>query len=348
MYQRLSISVSNDTIEAPTGYKYEFDDCHSYPLLIIDRGSYLGQSIIDTAITVSLDDLTEGIHNLQIGQFSSLSYDLFFTINRNHDYHRVTMADSKLIPGSRDYKIKRKGQILIQSDVWIGHSCHIKDGVIIHNGALIASNSNVVKDVPPYAIVGGNPARLLGYRFDNDIVKKLLMIKWWDWSNEKIIENNEWFNKDIEAFCNQFYDEALEEYLKLDKIDVPRLKSNYLFFADLLDPYKLWDKVIREFVNTFCEDSDSLLIVYIDEELASKNNKLVEDFNEYVVSILINKNAKCTVTLCVESKKNERAIFKSADYFITNRSYSTVRHSCYADENNVKIISGVDVPIFGG
>jgi serine acetyltransferase len=59
-------------------------------------------------------------------------------------------------------------------------------GVTIGDGAIIANNSHVVKNVEPYSLVGGNPAKLIKYRFDPEIIEKLLMIKWWDWDDEKI------------------------------------------------------------------------------------------------------------------------------------------------------------------
>lgn len=189
------------------------------------------------------------------------------------------MAVSKLIQGNWKCRIKRKGQILIQNDVWIGHSCHIRDGVAIHNGAVVASNSNVVKDVPPYAIVGGNPAQIIGYRFSQDIVRKLLAIKWWDWSNAKIIENNRWFNEDIDIFCEKFYDEALGKNKKLNEIEITRLENTYLFFADFNEPYCLWDKVLTEFIDTFYLCEQNLLILYIDEDFSKKNSSRIDEVN---------------------------------------------------------------------
>ena len=68
----------------------------------------------------------------------------------------------------------------IGNDVWIGHGVFIKDGINIGDGAIIAAGAVVVKDVPPYAIVGGVPAKIIKYRFDEETIKKLLELKWWD------------------------------------------------------------------------------------------------------------------------------------------------------------------------
>ncbi|MPM21061.1 hypothetical protein SDC9_67504 [bioreactor metagenome] len=104
--------------------------------------------------------------------------------------------------------------------------------------------------------------------------------------------------------------------------------------------------MINEFITKFKNDVEHQLIVYIDDEFANANPQLINTFNEYIDEKLIHENAVCSIVVCIDDKNNERAIFKSADYFITNRSMDTILRSCYADENNVRIISGVDKPIF--
>jgi len=81
---------------------------------------------------------------------------------------------------------KERIGIKIGNDVWIGHGVSIRDGVKIGNGAVIAAAAAVVKDVPDYAIVGGVPAKLIRYRFPDEIIAELLKIQWWNWSEEKL------------------------------------------------------------------------------------------------------------------------------------------------------------------
>lgn len=82
-----------------------------------------------------------------------------------------------------------KGNIKIGNDVWVGHNATIMSGVTIGDGAIIATNSTVVRDVAPYSIVGGNPAKLIKFRFPEATIEKLLELKWWDWDIEKITKN---------------------------------------------------------------------------------------------------------------------------------------------------------------
>jgi acetyltransferase-like isoleucine patch superfamily enzyme len=95
-----------------------------------------------------------------------------------------------------------KGDINIGNDVWIGDNVVIMSGITIGDGVVIANNSHVVKNVEPYSIVGGNPAKLIKYRFSKEQIEKLLHIKWWDWDNSKI-------NTYTPLLCNTNIDEFI-------------------------------------------------------------------------------------------------------------------------------------------
>jgi len=82
-----------------------------------------------------------------------------------------------------------KGDIIIGNDVWIGFDAVIMSGVKIGDGAVIGTRSVVTKDVPPYTIVGGVPAKVIRKRFSNDVITKLTTLKWWNWPDEKIKEH---------------------------------------------------------------------------------------------------------------------------------------------------------------
>ena len=90
----------------------------------------------------------------------------------------------------------------IGNDVWIGEAVFINDGVKIGTGAVIGAHSVVTKDIPPYAIVAGAPARVLRYRFDEETVKKLLECRWWDWPDEKLSKDADRFGA-VEQFLQE-------------------------------------------------------------------------------------------------------------------------------------------------
>lgn len=90
-------------------------------------------------------------------------------------------------------------QTFIANDVWIGANVIISGGIQIGTGAIVAAGSVVVKDIPPYAIVGGNPAKIIRYRFSEGQIKILLESEWWDWPIEKIRQHVDDFS-DIEKF----------------------------------------------------------------------------------------------------------------------------------------------------
>ncbi|MGJ3234356.1 CatB-related O-acetyltransferase [Marivirga sp.] len=86
-------------------------------------------------------------------------------------------------------KYPHKGDLVIGNDVWIGHNATIMAGVRIGDGAIIATNATVVKDVAPYSVVGGNPATEIKKRFPQDTIDKLLKLQWWNWDIKKITKN---------------------------------------------------------------------------------------------------------------------------------------------------------------
>lgn len=98
---------------------------------------------------------------------------------------------------------RREKKISVGNDVWIGHNVTIMGGVTIGNGAVIGSGSIVTKDIAPYAIAVGNPAKVIKYRFDKNSINSLEKIAWWDWSHETIKERINDFNS-IESFINKY------------------------------------------------------------------------------------------------------------------------------------------------
>jgi acetyltransferase-like isoleucine patch superfamily enzyme len=92
----------------------------------------------------------------------------------------------------------------IGNDVWIGHGAIITGGVTIGNGAVVSAGSVVYASIPSYAVVLGNPARIIKYRFSKSIREALERIKWWDWNKELINDRIEWFYQPIDKFVTEF------------------------------------------------------------------------------------------------------------------------------------------------
>ncbi|CAN0589497.1 unnamed protein product [Laminaria digitata] len=86
-------------------------------------------------------------------------------------------------------ELPNKGDTVVGNDVWMGYESLVMPGVKIGDGSIIASRSVVSSDVPPYAIVGGNPAKVIRYRFSESIIDALLEIGWWNWEVEKVTRN---------------------------------------------------------------------------------------------------------------------------------------------------------------
>lgn len=137
---------------------------------------------------------------LIIGRFCSIAAETRFIMNGgNHATDWFTTFPFPIFgegwevaqPESWPYR----GDTVVGHDVWIGYRATIMPGVQIGNGAIIATASVVTKDVPPFAIVGGNPAEVIRYRFDDETRRVLTEIAWWDWDADKITRN-------VRAICS--------------------------------------------------------------------------------------------------------------------------------------------------
>lgn len=142
-----------------------------------------------------------------IGNFCSIANDVFIFLAGNHNYKKLSTYPFNCFGWSNSEPClsKTNGSVIIGSDVWIGKSVTIMSGINIGDGSIIASNSVVTKDVEPYSIVGGNPAKHIRYRFNVEDINDLLSIKWWEWEDEKIKDNISLIDSDdISFFIKKF------------------------------------------------------------------------------------------------------------------------------------------------
>lgn len=143
----------------------------------------------------------------EVGNFCSIGSYLICGVGEHpndfvstHPAFFSTKKQCGITFSDKDYFDEQK-KVFIGHDVWIGARVFIKNGVKIGNGAIIAAGSVVVKDVPDYAIVGGVPAKIIRYRFSHEVIRKLLDIQWWNWSEEKLQKSQTYFvNKNIYSF----------------------------------------------------------------------------------------------------------------------------------------------------
>src|SRR5258708_15431344 len=151
-------------------------------------------------------------YKLIIGKFCSISENVVIFLDGNHRIDWVTSYPPKgfLIthgshlqyPGGHPAS---KGDVIIGNDVWLAYGATILSGVKINDGAVVAAGAVVSKDVPAYAVVAGNPAKVVKYRFSPETIEKLLKIQWWNWSKEKIEKNvNKLLSPNVEQFVNEF------------------------------------------------------------------------------------------------------------------------------------------------
>ena len=169
-----------------------------FPEYDIGRGSYGG----------SLEVHQYGSNStLKIGHYCSIAAEVQILLGGEHKFEFVSSYPFNVFqPRYADLETTRsKGDVVIGNDVWIGRSAMILSGVTIGHGAVIAANATVAKDIPPYAVVAGNPAKILKYRFSEDQIAALLEIAWWDWPEDLINERvPRLMDADVDGFISQF------------------------------------------------------------------------------------------------------------------------------------------------
>lgn len=166
----------------------------------IGRGTYFDDSV---QFLVFHDQ-----ERIEVGRYCSIAKDATIAAGGDHraDYPSTWPFDNFLrgLPNpTRTYRLTSSPTI-IGSDVWIGAGCHVAAGVKVGHGAVLGTRSVVFSEVPPYAIVIGNPARVVRYRFSRSCIASLLRIEWWSWPPETIRARLDWFYQPVEKFIREF------------------------------------------------------------------------------------------------------------------------------------------------
>ena len=329
-------------------------------ILTLGAGSYIS----DTAAEFDRQAEFGGYHpsHILIGRYCSLAGGMRLLMSFNHTYKGATSTFpfeeqprvQKLISKAAgnfapvEYPPtfrarENRYQLIIGHDVWIGYGTFFVGAVNVGNGAIIGANSVIAKDVPPYSIVVGNPARVIKYRFDEATIKKLLAVKWWNWSFEKILANCKYM-KDAEKFLDVHYSPELEN---IPRDELGQLVENfraqgfdvYNFVADFRASQPLWLRVIAGFCQSNFENAK--LIIWLDE------NSTEADFNTLNEAVNLFGNDAGKNILVVDGRISPHALI-SATHFITTREMSTLECLDWLWNTDVKIVSALDEGFFDG
>lgn len=308
-------------------------------VLTVGAGTYIGNAELRTFAE------NQNSPHILTGRFCSLADKIYFAIGGNHNYESVST-----FPFDVPYVIKRvfksaaalpynrpnRYQIILGHDVWIGREVTIMGGVKIGNGALIGANTVVGKDIPPYAIAVGNPARVIKYRFDEETIKKLLAVKWWNWDLEKVADNIPLMN-DVGKFLAAHY--SPEEFPK----DEFTQKLNnfegghcvYQFIPDFEAQSPLWLKVVQDFSKANLETA--ALVIWLGKDATEENSQALTEAIGDSKNILVFKH----------DKNFSPAALRKATHFIATREMTTLEALDYLWTTDVKIVSALDNNIFG-
>tara|TARA_R110000851_G_scaffold233882_1_gene386380 strand:+ start:942 stop:1487 length:546 start_codon:yes stop_codon:yes gene_type:complete len=170
-----------------------------------DRGTYFDRNVN----IISWSDQ----YHVHLGKYNSIGRDCNFFLHANHRADWVSTSSQLWGPVTPEIAQTHmdmghptcKGDINVGNDVWIGAMSTIMSGITIGDGAIVGAGSTATKDVPPFAIVAGNPGKIVKYRFTEEQIEKLLQISWWNWEENKIKENAmSMWSPNIDDFINKF------------------------------------------------------------------------------------------------------------------------------------------------
>ncbi|MBE6105122.1 glycosyltransferase [Anaerovibrio lipolyticus] len=282
-----------------------------------------------------------------IGRYCSIAHRVTFEVGLNHDYHYATtypfddFKKNDPMNANNAHEVNRN-QIIIGNDVWIGCDVIIMGGVHIGNGAVIGAGAVVAKDVPAYSVVVGNPARVIKYRFESDVIEKLQKIKWWYWPAEEIKAKYP-LMKNVERFldeCKNIHfgeneDETVQT-LKLLKADGYYI---YYMLADYQKSDSIWENVLVEYLKSFTEDNK---VIFVVETTGDDGDKIDQE----IAGILDARGLDAPVVVAHKSNNGiSIGLLRLVDTFITTKDEASSVVVDFMSTMDGEIIYGMD---YGG
>lgn len=343
------ITVKPGEIKRETRLQFVTPDQRIFTGAYIGEGTYCWDLNLDVGI--EFQNPEQGFTgNFQIGKYVSIAGGLSVTIGRTHNIKCVHSGALSLLfkqrecePVLKDSTFVQKGSVVIQNDVYIGEGVKIMPNVIIGNGAVIAANSHVVSDIPPYAVAGGNPAKVIGYRFSRDIIERLQIIRWWDWSEEKLIRNASCFTEDVEGFCDRFFDEENRVFLARRGSRIPTEEDIYFTFVDFYENYCNYVHILQSFLEVYAGDEQKRLVLFVQNDTENQiSERSMSDLLDIISQIENTPAIQCKVSLEVGDNAAAENIFVRCQHYLISRTYRAVHFSCLADLLGIETLSGVD------
>ena len=314
------------------------------PLVTMGAKSYL--------VSGTLDAGSHDCHIL-VGSYTAIARRVSFMIGMNHDHHALTSYPIHMIEGREETAglinpaaegINRH-QLRIGSDVWIGSEAILMGGVHIGSGAVVGAGAVVAKDVPPYAVVVGNPARIIKYRFDTETITRLLRIKWWNWLQEEIERYIPMFNTDMAAFLERFDSGVQEVAADETAATIRDLRTrgyavSYFIPDFAMDPaYAVWPHVIDRFLAAYTVTDSAALV------LAVPDDPSVQPHLAEICRRIAARGAGAPLILsrlCAEGSVFSIAALQASDAYITTKEAVCSLAIDYATDAHLAIRYGRD------
>ena len=324
----------------PQTRNFPFELHPEHTLLTLGARSYLvsGESYHTTTAA-----------NILVGKYSSLAHNLAFYLGLNHNYHMVATYPFAYVldgdvSGTHAASYNRH-QIIIGSDVWIGGDVTIMSGVRIGSGAVIGAGAVITKDVPPYAVVVGNPARVIKYRFDAETIARLLRIKWWNWRQEDIERYIPQYKDDLPAFLERFDPGVQEEPSDAAAAAIRELRAQGFAVSYLVPDFDapanpVWPRVIDSFLAAYTAEDKTALVLAIPDNAVAR--ACTTEITEHIAEA--GESAPLIVTHDVQGDlPYSRAALQASSAYITTREAICSAAVEDAAEAGLAIRYGLDV-----